>query len=183
MDVSWLPCQGWDSCIPVNQDEKERSYKLAQGLLLEQRFSAAVAIGVIAACFAAIVYGLISSLWGFASGFVAASIGIVVGISVQSFGKGIETKFAIVAAVCTIAGCFLGEMIRGALMQVEWGDSFFQDILSADVLPMLPDFVFSQISFVDLVFWIVSVWCAVYFATRPLSRSERLAIRTYELRE
>ena len=48
-------------------------------------------------------------------------------------------------------------------------------------LPEIAGRAIAMISLIDLVFWFVSVWFAVFLVQRPLSREERLAIGTYEL--
>lgn len=166
----------------MDQEDKQRNYELAEKLLSEQNFVAAVIVGAFATLVAAAVYGIVVAKWSFSYGFAAAGIGIVVGISMQYLGRGIETKFAVAASVYTIAGCILGNVF-GTVMRlpVQNAISTF-DVFWSHALSVLSRWSISYISFIDLVFWFVAVAAAVFLVKRPLSRSEGLAISMYEMK-
>jgi len=145
----------------MDQEEKQRSYDIAEVLLSEQDFAAAI-------------YGIVVARWNFSYGFAAIGIGIAVGLPMQYLGRGIEMKFALAASVYTIAGCVLGNVFRVV--------SPLDVFRSNDFLQIAGRWV-SYVSLVDLVFWFVAVWCSVFLVKRPLSRSERLAIGMYELKD
>ena len=88
----------------MDQADKQRNYELAEKLLSEQNFVAAVIVGAVATLLAATIYGIVVAKWNFSYGFAAAGIGIVVGISMQYLGRGIEMKFTVAASVYTIPG-------------------------------------------------------------------------------
>jgi hypothetical protein len=157
----------------MDQEEKQRNYDIAEVLLSEQNFAAAVIVGAVATLLAAAIYGIVVARWNFSYGFAAAGIGIAVGISMQYLGRGIDMKFAVAAAVYTIAGCLLGNVFRVVSPLDVFGSNDFSLIAERSV---------SYVSFVDLVFWLVAVFAAVFLAKRPLSRSDRLAIGMYELK-
>jgi hypothetical protein len=92
----------------------------------------------------------------------------------QHVGRGIDTKFGVAAAVYTIAGCLLGNVFRIVSPLDVFRTNDFSQIAGQSV---------SFISGVDLVFWFVAVFAAVFLARRPLSRSDRLALGMYELRD
>ena len=156
----------------MNQEEKLRNYDIAEVLLSEQNFPAAVIAGAVATLLAAAIYAIIVARWNFSYGFAAASIGIVVGISMQYLGRGIKMKFAVAAAVYTVAGCFLGNIFRIVSPLDVFRSSDFSQIAWS----------VSYISLGDLVFWFVAVFAAVFLVRRPLSHSDRLAIGIYELK-
>jgi hypothetical protein len=100
-------------------------------------------------------------------------IGIAIGISMQYLGRGIDMKFAVAATLYTIAGCLFGNVFRVVSPLDVFRSNDFSLIAGRSV---------SYISFVELVFWFVAVWFAVFLVKRPLSRSEKLAIGMYELK-
>ena len=157
----------------MDQEEKQRNYDRAEVLLSEQNFAAAIIVGAVATVLAAAIYGIVVARWDFSYGFAAVGIGIAVGISMQYLGRGIDTKFAVAAAVYTIAGCLLGNVFRVVSPL---------DVFRSDEFLLIAERSVSYVSFVDLVFWFVAVWFAVFLVKRPLSRSERLAIGMYEFR-
>ena len=158
----------------MDQEEKQRNYAIAEVLLSEQNFVAAVIVGAVATVLAAAIYGIVVARWSYSYGFAAAGIGIAVGIAMQYLGRGIEKKFALAASLYTIAGCLLGNVFRVVSPLDVFGSNDFSLIATR---------LFSSISFVDLVFWFVAVWLAVFLVERPLSRSEKLAIGMYEMKD
>lgn len=157
----------------MDQEEKQRNYDRAEVLLSEQYFVPAVIAGAVATLLAATAYSIIVARWDFSYGFAAAGIGIAVGISMQYLGRGIDMKFAVTAALYTIAGCLLGNVF----MLV----SPLHVFQSNEFLPIARQSV-AYISFVDLVFWFVAVFAAVFLARRALSRADRLALGMNKLR-
>ena len=158
----------------MDQEEKQRNYDRAEVLLSEQNFTAAVIVGAAATILAAAIYGIIVAKLRFSYGFAALGIGIAVGISMQYLGRGIDMKFAVAAAVYTIAGCLLGNVFRVVSPL---------DVFRSNDLSLIAERSVSYISLIDLVFWLVAVWFAVFLVKRPLSRSDRLAIGMHELKD
>ena len=166
----------------MNDEEKQKNYELADKLISEQNFAAAVIVGAVATILAAAAYGIIVATWAFSYGFVAAGVGIVIGLSMQFLGRGISMKFAVVATVYAIIGCVLGNLFRVIIELAQANATSPIDVLRNNSLSVLAEWSVSDVSFVDLVYWFVAVFCAVFLAKRPLSRSERLAIGLFELR-
>lgn len=157
----------------MNPDDKQRNYALAERLLSEQHFAAAVIAGAVAAILAAIVYTIVVARWDFSYGFAAAGIGIAIGMPMQYLGRGIDMRFTVAAAVYAIAGCVLGNVFR----VVSPGN-----LLTADHFSPIVDRVLDNISYVDLVFWFIAAFAAGFLAMRPLSRADRLAIGLYRMK-
>ena len=166
----------------MHDEEKQENYELAEKLISEQNFAAAVIVGAVATLLAAVAYGIIVATWAFSYGFAAAGIGVVIGISMQFLGRGISMKFAAVATVYTIAGCLLGNLFRVIMELAQANATSPIDVLRNNSFSVLTGWSVSYVSFVDLVFWFVAVWFAVFLVKRPLSRSEKLAIGMYELK-
>jgi len=164
----------------MDEEEKQKHCELAAKLISEQNFTAAVIAGAVATLIAALAYGIAVTMADFSYGFAAAGIGIVVGLPMGLLGRGIATKFAVAAALYTIAGCVLGNVFR-AVMQVAWATATSPiDVLRNNSLPMLAERALSHLSLIDLVYWFVAVFAAVFLARCALSRSERLAIGLFE---
>lgn len=166
----------------MDEAEKQRNYALAERLLSEQNFAAAVIGGAAAAVLAAAAYGITVSRWPFTYGFAATGIGIAVGLPMGFLGRGIAAKFAIAAALFTIVGCFLGNLFRALLELAPAAATSLIDVVRsssfAAVMERATDYTFS----IALIYWLVAVICAVFLARRALSRPERLAIGMLELR-
>ena len=148
----------------------------------EQNFTAAVIAGAVATLLGAAAYGIVVSVWDFAYGFAAAGIGIVIGLPMGFLGRGISAKFSILATLYTIAGCCLGKFFR---VVMDLSQSFAvspMDVLRDNPMGMIIERAMANLSFIEFVYWLVAVVCAVFLARRPLSRSDRLAIGLYQLK-
>jgi len=82
----------------VRAEEEQKNYELAEKLLSEQNFSAAIIVGAVATVLASVAYGLTVAAWPITYGFAAAGVGIVIGFAMGYFGRGIASKFAIAAS-------------------------------------------------------------------------------------
>ena len=166
----------------MDDEEKQKNHELADKLISEQNFAAAVIVGAVATLLAAATYGITVATWAFSYGFAASGVGIVIGLSMGFLGRGISTKFAVVATLYTITGCAIGNLFRVIIELAQATATSPIDVLRNNSLSVLVERSISNVSFVNLVFWFVAVFCAVFLAKRPLSRSERLAIGMFELR-
>ncbi len=156
----------------MSNEEQIKHYDLAKTLIAEQNFRAALAAGAVATLLSAAAYGITVATWAFSYGFAAAAVGILVGLSMAFFGRGISTRFAVAATLLTLIGGVLGNLFRVFVELARAPATYTIDVLA--------DRAVSHLSFLDLVYWFVAVFAAVFLAKRPLSRSERLAIGLFE---
>ena len=165
----------------MDDDEKQKNYELAEKLISEQNFTAAIIAGAVAMLLAAIAYGIVVQAWPFSYGFAAAGVGIVVGFFVGFLGRGVSLKFSLTAAAYTIVGCILGNLFANMLSLAQAGGSPIDVLLNSSSSDLVRWSV-SGLSFVHLVYWFVAVAAAVFLARRPLSRAQRIAMRRIELK-
>jgi dipeptide/tripeptide permease len=166
----------------MNDEELQENYALAEKLIAEQNFAAALIGGAVATLLAAAAYGITVATWAFSYGFAAAGIGIVIGLSMRYLGRGISTKFTVVATVYTITGCVLGNLFRVIVELAVASATSPVDVIRNNSLSVFAERSVACFSLVDLVYWFVAVFCAVFLARKSLSRSERLAIGLAQLR-
>jgi len=167
----------------MDREEKQRNYALAEDLLSEQNFVPAVIAGAIAMLLAAGIYGLTTlASGGFSYSFMAIGIGIAIGFTMQYLGKGIATRFAVVASIYAVLGCILGNLFAAVLYVAKVNQASPLDVLANVPLSELSDWVFADLQFVDLIFWMAAIGGAAYFVKRRLSREEALALHVYEMR-
>jgi hypothetical protein len=160
----------------MKDEEKQKNYELAEKLISEQNFTAAVIAGAIAMLLAAVAYGIVVEAWPISYGFAAVGVGVVIGFFMGFLGRGISMKFSVVAAVYTVAGCVLGNLF----VRIVAASPI--DVIQSNSLSLLAQWSVSGLSFIHLVFWFMAVFAAVFLAKRPLSRDQRLAIGMLELR-
>jgi ribose/xylose/arabinose/galactoside ABC-type transport system permease subunit len=166
----------------MDDEEKQENYGLAEKLISEQNFVAAIIAGAIAMLLAAVAYGTVVNAWPFSYGFAAAGVGIVIGFFMGFLGRGISMKFSAAAAIYTIVGCVLGNLFVKIVNLAQSTAASPIDVLQGSSLSELGRWSVSGLSFVHLVFWFVAVVAAVFLAKRPLSRAQRRAIGLNEMR-
>lgn len=166
----------------MHDEDKQKNYELAERLMSEQNFTAAVIAGAIAMLLAAVAYGLVVEAWPISYGFAAAGVGVVVGFFMGFLGRGISMKFSVMAVVYTIVGCVLGNLFVKIVNLVQATAASPIDVVQSNSLSVLAQWSVSGLSLIHLVFWFVAVFAAVFLAKRPLSRDQRLAIGMLELR-
>ena len=163
--------------------EKQRNYELAEQLLSEQSFGAALIAGLVAAILSAGIYGVVKSLSeGFYYSILAAGLGVFVGVAMQFLGRGIDRKFALVAAGYALLTCLLGNMFA-VVMNVARALAVSPfDVLLDTANAELCGWMTTDLHIADLMFWLIGIGGAAYFARRPLTRKERLALHIHEMR-
>ncbi len=167
----------------MKDEDRQKNYALAEKLLSEQNFAAAIIAGAIATVLAAMAYGIAVNVWPLFYGFAAAAVGIFVGIAVGFLGRGIESKFAVLAATYTIVGCILGNGFATVLGVARAGRMSPLDVLQSEPFSILAEWLIAGLSLIHAVYWLVAVVCAGFLARRPLSRADRLALGLYRLKD
>lgn len=167
----------------MRDEEKRRHYEVAKRLLADQNFTAALVAGAVTTLLAAVAFGIVVSIWAYSSGFAAAGIGIVVGLTIGYLGRGITTRFGVLAALYATIGCLLGNLVRvvPGLTRPAAGSTI--DVLQDTSLSQLAARSLSELSPVDLVYLLIAIFAAAFFARRPLSRADRLALGLHEMRD
>ncbi len=167
----------------MKNEDKQKNYERARQLLAEQNFAAAIIAGGIAALLAAAAYGIAVTTWPVAYGFAAAGVGIFIGLAIGFLGRGIATKFSVLATLYTIIGLLLGNFFGVVMRLAQAGSTSPIDVIGSSSFSALVERSTSYLSFGDLIYWFVAVVAAVFLARRPLSRADRLAIGVFELRD
>jgi ribose/xylose/arabinose/galactoside ABC-type transport system permease subunit len=160
----------------MDDEEKQKHFEIAETLISEQNFAAALIAGAIAMLLAAVAYGKVVEVWPFSYGFAAAGVGVVIGFFMGFLGRGISMKFSVAAAVYTIVGCILGNLFVKIMNLAQATATSPIDVLQHNSLSEIGRWSVAGFSLVHLVFWFVAVFAAVFLAKRPLSRAQRLSL-------
>ena len=147
----------------MNDEQKQEHYALAEKLLSEQNFVVAIVAGAVATLLAAMAYGMAVSVWPLFYGFAAAGVGIVVGLAMGFLGRGISTRFAVLAAIYTIIGCIVGNAFAQVLSEAKATRTTPLDVLKTESLTTLAEWLLSGLSLVHAVYWLVAIVCAVVY--------------------
>lgn len=163
-------------------EERRQYFELAEKLIAEQNLRVAIVAGAATTILAAGIYGVVTSVWSYSYGFVAVGIGISIGFTMQYLGRGITTKFVVLASCFTVFGCLLGNLIRAAIKEAQTNFSSLIEVFHTNSAATLASWAFVDLGLVDLVYLFIAIWCATFFVRRPLSRKEELAVHIYEMK-
>ena len=166
----------------MTPEEKEKNYARAKVLLSEQKFRVAVISGAVATILAAGIYASAIVAAGYSASFIAIGLGAIIGLTIQFLGRGIESKFVVLASVLAVVGCILGNFIAGLILLARRLGGFSAEIAEHITPTLFLEFTVSTFRPVYLLYWLIAVAAASYFAKRPLSREDGLAIHAYENR-
>lgn len=167
----------------MTPEEQQANFDLARKLLEEQNFKVAIFAGTIAAILAAGIYAAVGVVAAYAVAFMSVGVGIIVGFTIQYLGRGVQTKFVVLASILAVVGCILGNVFALLLLQARQSFQTPLDIALRIRPERMLDFVLSTMHPVDPVYWLMAVAAAAYLAKRPLSRAEGLALYTLENRQ
>jgi hypothetical protein len=138
----------------------------------DQSMPLAILAGVVAALVGAILWGIVSDATGYQIGWMAVGVGFLVGYSVQFLGKGIDPPFRYVGAICSLAGCVLGNFLAvvGAVAEQ-------YHVSALTVLGQLPvnvavDMMAKTFQPMDLLFYAIAVYEGYRFSLKRLTQVE-----------
>jgi hypothetical protein len=159
---------------PVGAPEPERATQLAieeamARLRDQQNMGLAVVGGIAAAVAGAVLWGLITAATERQYGIMAIGIGFLVGLAVRFLGKGVDTSFRVVAAVCSAAGCLIGNYFAICFVAKGQGVAFWDALGKPDVVFKI---IGDNFGFMDVVFYAIAIYCGWQFALRQLDEGD-----------
>lgn len=95
----------------------------------KQDLNMAIAAGIISAVIGATIWGVFVAITEYQFVFMGILAGLFVGFSVRTFGKGIDTSFGIVGAICSLICCLAGTVIASCIMVASATDTSFLKII------------------------------------------------------
>jgi len=144
-------------------------------LKLEQNLPSALLTGFIASIIGAILWAAVTVITEYQIGFMAITVGLLVGFAIRYFGRGIDKIFGIIGGVFAIFGCLLGNLfsILG-FYAISVGIGIF-DILGLINLSVIPDLMVETFSPIDLLFYGLAIYEGYKFSFRKITEEEIIA--------
>jgi len=160
--------------------EREPTQAHAQSLRAAQSMRNAVM-----ACLIVII--LFSILWSMFSvrlerifPWLTMLLGFLMGHAVRRAGRGLDWRFPLLAAIATVLGSLVANIVVAAAFTAPDLETTTLAVLSNLTVMTWPVFFTEAMTPADLVFALFSAGIAAFFANRRLTRSEYLALRTWE---
>ncbi len=149
-------------------------------ILAQQSVGRAFAGGSAAVLVLGWLWATLSVATGRVFPWLSILIGAVVGLAVQRYGRGLDWRFPVIAALIAWSGAYVGNLMIGIVetgRYIEVGPFSVFAGLSRDTME---NFFANTVSPVDHIYAFCSAAVASYLAKRRLNRREVLAIRIME---
>ena len=107
-------------------------------------------------------------------------IGPMVGLAVQHFGRGLDWRFPVIAAVLAWAGAYAGNLMIGIVETGRYIEAASLSVFAGLSRGTLENFFANTVNPIDHIYALCAAGVAAFLANRRLNRREVLAIRTME---
>lgn len=105
-------------------------------------------------------------------------IGILVGLAMRRFGRGLDWRFPLSAGLVAGIAAYAGNLMIGVLETGRYIEAQPMEVIAGLSLDTMRSFFKNTISPVDHVYAFCSAVVAAFYANRRLNRREVLALRT-----
>jgi hypothetical protein len=150
-------------------------------LLREQSLPNAIYAGLIVVIVFSILWAMTSTLVDRIFPWMTVVLGMLVGLTVQRAGRGLDWRFPVLAAVITLLGALVSNILVAAAFTAAALETSTVTILRAVTSMTWPVFFDEALSSADAVFALFGAALAAFYANRRLSRAEFLALRKWQL--
>jgi hypothetical protein len=146
-------------------------------LVREQSVANAIYAGLIAVILFSILWAMTSTLLNRIFPWLTLLLGVFVGLAVRRAGNGLDWRFPLLAAVITVGGALLGNVVVAAAFTAAELDTSTLHVLRKVTSMTWPVFFDEVMSPADAVYALFGAGIAAFYANRRLSRAEYHALR------
>jgi hypothetical protein len=148
-------------------------------LVREQSPRDAVVGGLIVVILFSVLWAMLSTLVDQVFPWMTMVLGVLMGHVIRRAGKGLDWRFPALAAVMTLAGALVSNVVVAAAFSAEELGVSTIEVLRAVTSMTWPVFFAEVVSAADIVFGVFAAAVAAFYANRQLSRSEYSALRKW----
>ena len=157
--------------------------KDGERLIREQSLRYAIMAGIIAIVLFAVVWSMLTAVFGRIFPWMTMLLGVFVGYAVRRAGQGLDWRFPSLAAVLAFVGSVLANVVIAAGTTAGEFDISTIAVLRAVTTMTWPIFFVEVMTAADWVFAAFASGIAVFFASRRLNRREFQALRIWQEQE
>ncbi len=136
----------------------ENLKRAKEQILLNQNYPFGLISGIIAGIIGAILWAVITVASEYQIGYMAVAIGLLVGYTIRTFGKGVEPIFGITGAIIAFLSCVLGNFLSivGFVATAE-GLGYFETLGILNYAA-IPEIMMESFNPIDLLFYGIAVY-------------------------
>jgi hypothetical protein len=149
-------------------------------ILAQQSIARAVAGGVAVVLVFGWIWALLSVETGRVFPWFSILIGAIVGLAVQRYGRGLDWRFPVIAAVLAWVGAYVGNLMIGIVETGRYIDAGPFRVFVGLSMDTMENFFANTVSPVDHIYAFCAAAVASFLGKRRLNRREVLAMRTID---
>ena len=144
----------------------------------QQNFLAAIGGGLISAIVGAVVWAAVTVVTKYQIGWMAVGLGVIVGLAVRKYGKGISPAYGCIGAVLSLIGCLLGNLLSyGGFVAQQQGLPLIQTELMLLSNPMAAvELLKATFEPMDVLFYAIAVYEGYRFSFNEISEAQLAAL-------
>ena len=154
--------------------------KDGERLIRAQSLRHAILAGIIAIVLFAVVWSMMTAVFGRIFPWMTMLLGVCVGYAVRRAGQGLDWRFPSLAAVLAFAGSVLANVVIAAGTTAGEFDISTIAVLRAVTTMTWPIFFVEAMTAADWVFAAFASGIAAFFSNRRLNRREYQALRIWQ---
>jgi hypothetical protein len=124
----------------------------------------AVLAGLMAAVLAGSCWALIIFAFEIRLGYLAIAVGASVGWAVRNYGRGRSEIFGLIAILCALLGCAIGDILGGCALLAGLANVPFLDVLTSFNGKAFAEVLHLMFSPMDAVFYLIALFASYRFA-------------------
>lgn len=152
----------------------------ARRIIAQQSLSRAVIGGIAVALLLSWAWALFSMNTGRIFPWFSILVGAVIGQAVQRFGRGLDWRFPVLAALLACIAAYFGNLMIGVLETGRYIEASPVSVFGGLSRDTLENFFSNTVNPVDHIYAVCAAGVAAFFANRRLNRREVLAVRMLE---
>ena len=106
-------------------------------------------------------------------------IGVLVGIAVRRYGRGLDWRFPVIAALLAWSGAYVGNLMIGIIETGRYIEATSFRVFLGLSLDTMENFFSNTVNPIDHIYAFCAGGVSAFMANRRLNRREVLAVRTY----
>ena len=137
-----------------------------------QRLGLAIVAGMLAAIAGAVIWAAATISTGYQIGWLAIIVGVLVGMAVRIAGNGFDRVFGITAALLSLFGCALGNLLTVAYFIARAEGIPYLKFLNDIDLDMAVQLTIANFNPMDLLFYLFAVYFGYRYAIREVTEAD-----------
>jgi len=141
-------------------------------LRAEQNLAGGLVAGLAASLAGAVIWAVVTDATGYQIGWMAIGVGVLVGMAVRTFGKGLDSAFGVLGAVLSLLGCVAGNLFAIVGLVAEQQQIPFMSVVQRLDVELIGELMGIGFSPMDLLFYGIALYEGYKLSFRRISQQD-----------